>query len=42
MDVDVKKDLQVRFGGEYQEVEGAHGSQDERAQGASVGLRWSF
>ena len=42
MDVDVKKDLQVRFGGEYQEVEGAHGSQEERAQGASVGLRWSF
>ena len=42
MDVDVKKNLQVRFGGEYQEVEGAHGSQDERAQGASVGLRWSF
>ncbi len=42
MDVDVKKDLQVRFGGEYQEVEGARGSQEERAQGASVGLRWSF
>ena len=42
MDVDVKKDLQLRFGGEYQEVEGSHGSQEERAQGASVGLRWSF
>lgn len=42
MDVDVKKDLQIRLGGEYQEIEGNHSSQEAHSQGAAVGLRWNF
>ena len=42
MNVDVKDDLQLRLGGEFQEVEGRESSQEERSGGASVGLRWTF
>lgn len=41
MNVDVEKDLQLQLGGEYQELDGGHYS-DEQARGASVGLRWNF
>ena len=42
MDVDVEKNLQLRLGGEYQEIENKRDAQEEHSGGATVGLRWSF